>query len=933
MIKTFMNICAIYFTNDAYCGGHNIKLDTKIMITFISTILLGLLVIVGTSSSLTISFSNSATDDAGNVLLEEELINIERLVKDKATLIDEYFDQITAEVNYLAKFAEEIFNDRLPLSPRTSYIGVPSLDSNFEYPENFQHSQLQNRVSSFETSAYYLHGLDSVDNIDQNTQTYIDKSSNLDFAFKSIFTANPLYIDAYMGFDSGLYRTFPYQDMTAWQGNQYISAITGLPITGFDPRHANFYVDGLSTGNPSQPNNLLEEYAISKPYIDPLGIGLEMTISHAAYFDNGTLIGVVGIDFTLMSIESTVTSLEVLKTGYAFLVDREMTPVIHPNLANSLDPSSLLSVEFDDSVNYNKEVTEFGLIFNEMQILNFGQAAFIKNGKHCYITYYPIITPELSLAIVVSEEEILASVNAIKSETDSILEDHLVQFLLISVLFSVLAVYVIKKSSEKIVDPIRELTLVTNQITEGNLRGNLASGGGGSKEIYLLYETFRGLVTALRFGNDEYYAGNLKRAMSNYQNALNLFTTMDNVKGVGICHNNIGNIQKAQGRLKEANLSYQTAIQIGKKLLEESNTEADKIENTLSLASRTNNIAMLFNQIENYETAEKILMEALEYDKKIDNKKGYTTRYGNLGLIFLAQQKTEKAKKAFYKAYEIACEIDSKRSIAFTEMNLGIYHRFVDDNERAKELFMSAVELAETLDIRVILTSLTNLREIYLSEGSDTLALEIQNKLESIKVRNQAPRNIIFALDYSGSMHGRRIRDARLGILNIFDNQIKYNDRVGVLLFNYKVKHWVNLVEKQQIGNQFYAAINSLERPQGGTAMYDGMGASLELISSYPDISDSWIIVLTDGDDNSSNKYKSWSIIKAAKSIPDINFVIIGVGDLRRDRNKLQKITASLTNGAFIAIEGGIANAITEAYEEVGTMLAEVDVEGFVVDH
>ena len=55
--------------------------------------------------------------------------------------------------------------------------------------------------------------------------------------------------------------------------------------------------------------------------------------------------------------------------------------------------------------------------------------------------------------------------------------------------------------------------------------------------------------------------------MENYLSAMELFVANNNKKGIGICNNNIGNIQKARGDLKKAHESYQTAISIAQELL------------------------------------------------------------------------------------------------------------------------------------------------------------------------------------------------------------------------------------------------------------------------------------------------------------------------------------------------------------------------------
>ncbi|MFV2014594.1 MAG: cache domain-containing protein, partial [Candidatus Heimdallarchaeota archaeon] len=621
----------------------------------------------------------------------------------------------------------------------------------------------------------------------------------------------------------------------------------------FDPRHREFYVDAQLSGVRATNDPSLNPIAIGRPHLDPTGTGLVITVSYPIYLDNGTLIGVVGSDLSLKEMESEIKDLKLLETGYSFLIDKDKTPIVHKELTATTSLDSIIDLEYS---NENDDgLSNFQLILEKMTLLEADQEEYTKNGEKWFISYYPVEIPQFSLAIVVAENQILAAANQIKDKANDAMVQQLFTFLFIIIVFGILMFYGVKRTSEKIVHPIRELTSVTDQIAKGDLNKSLSGEVGGSKEITLLYNTFRGLVTALRFGNEEYYAGNLRKAMTNYQNALELFTTMENTKGVGICYNNIANIQKARSRLKEANASYLKAIEIGETLLEASTSKQERLELIMSLSSRNNNVAMLYMEIEKYDIAEELLQKSLDYDLSIGNKKGYATRYGNLGLIYLAQDKIEMSRETFYKAYELATELDSKRTIAYAEMNLGIYHSKINENERAKEYLFSAAEHAEDLDTRVVIISLVNLKEIFVKEGATRLAAEIDHKLEVQKIGVKRPKNIIFVLDHSGSMMiGGRNRESIRGISKIFDTQIDEDDIVSFLIFNYKRQTIINQVKKSSLPD-FQSWINTLNKPTGGTAMYDAIGDAFDIASNIDVERDVWVIVLTDGEDNRSKQY------------------------------------------------------------------------------
>jgi tetratricopeptide (TPR) repeat protein len=504
-----------------------------------------------------------------------------------------------------------------------------------------------------------------------------------------------------------------------------------------------------------------------------------------------------------------------------------------------------------------------------------------------------------------------------------------IYFIILLAISAVIFVF-INYTSGQIIEPIKELTEVTELISQGNLSRDLRGGVGGSTEIVMLYNTFRGLVTALRFGNDDYYAGNISRAKNNYQAALELFESLDNQKGIGICYNNLANIYRAQGNLKDANTYYREAIDIARILYENADDE-DKPEHAYALASRLNNLALLYLAIEEYDRAEQMLQEALEYDREIDNSRGFATRYGNLGQVYIAQSKLDKAESVFNEAYEIAVASDSDRILAYATMNRGLYHKAVGDFDEATESFLKAVKLAEDLDIRVQISSLQNLEEIYESTGQTELAQEISNRIEDFNRAKMQIKEITFVLDYSGSMAGKRIKSALRGIKNIYKDQTNPNDIVSLITFSTNSRVIFEPDTKEGTEKKFMKLLARLTKPGGGTAFYDALKDAFDDYYRRPSPNDQWIIALTDGDDNQS-KTKISEIEKLARHSVGVNLIVIGVGDLKM-RDYLEKICRLTDKGQYINVRDGVADAITTAFEEVSTMLAEVEVEGFVSDY
>jgi hypothetical protein len=89
-----------------------------------------------------------------------------------------------------------------------------------------------------------------------------------------------------------------------------------------------------------------------------------------------------------------------------------------------------------------------------------------------------------------------------------------------------------------------------------------------SIEIKTLYESFDNLTTTIRFTNNAFNAGSDARALLNFAEAYQLFSGVNNLKAMGICLNNMGNIHYRNKRYNEACIDYKESIRLAKKLMQ-----------------------------------------------------------------------------------------------------------------------------------------------------------------------------------------------------------------------------------------------------------------------------------------------------------------------------------------------------------------------------
>ena len=96
-----------------------------------------------------------------------------------------------------------------------------------------------------------------------------------------------------------------------------------------------------------------------------------------------------------------------------------------------------------------------------------------------------------------------------------------------------------------------------------------------------------------------------------------------------------------------------------------------------------------------------------------------------------------------------------------------------------------------------------------------------------------------------------------------------------------------------------------------------------------------WLVVLTDGEDNSSQRTSRDVIRKLEKMKAKPNLVVISVGDIGQDEAVLMSLCDAV-DGTFIKISGtkSVHKEIEKAFKTVGQLMsqAQVSVEGLVLD-
>jgi len=901
-----------------------LRIRERIMVTFIILLIVPPIVMITVSSVRISMVSRDNANDSSDALLTEELEHLLRLSSDESQKINELFDQIVAEVTMLDSYAEDLFNNKIPITPYQSYWWndtLEKIETGRDIPGIHYEADYESSNISYDASCYYMPRPNIASSLGGDPFNWtpeleylLNTSSNLDIAFKNMHEANPNYVWIYMAFTNpaySLFRNYPYDNMN-WTMDLDEDGVFDPPAFDWDPLIEDFYTI------PAAISNTSDTTAFIAPYFDP--VGLLISAGRPVYFDNGTLIGIVSVDITVATMEESILNLEVSDNGYAFLIDSDGSTITHPDLVDDFVPIIDLEMAGTDT----SEQTAFQLIINDMKSGGSGQQSFTKNGEKWYISYDSISASGYSLALVVPEADILAPIIQLREEIMGRSTNNILISVGLLVLALVLIVFVSISVSRATVEPIQDFIDFSKRVGSGDLSRDLDEDVAIPREIMGLHEALDGLLTALRFGNTDYYEGNLDLAFNNYLKALKLFETTKDQLGIGVCLNNIGNVYREWGDLVLARDFYAKAIGV-----------AENLDDKIGKASRYNNYGLVLLDSGEVDEAQKYVERALKINEELNNTRGRVLCLNNLGLIHFKLGNVKLAFNFYQDALKLAKDDDFIRGVAHSLLNLAMFYLEQYDVHSAKTHMQESLTNARIVnDVLLEEEILERLKLVERDLGDDASQKEIRQALEVIRGTATPQKSVLYVLDYSGSMSGSRSRASVRGSLDLLKTAIKDKDTVGIITFHTTSRMILKPLPVRNNRKNIEGMIERLTRPNGNTALWDAVADAIDALETTGG-TQRWLVLLTDGEDNSSRRNANDVYKKIDRLKFGLNLVVISVGDIGTDEAILMEF-CDRTDGTFIKITDTrrVHKEIEKAFKTVGQLMsqAQVSVEGLVLD-
>lgn len=437
----------------------------KIMLTLasISLITLGIMAAIDMFSlgsyalKTNQNLGKQASDDSEDALKKQATYYLTRMAESQATIADAMFNKVETSVNIAAIRAKRLWDNPQQAPISKSYKHTDKVED-------------PKAVSVCKIAP----GADPM-KIKQD----MDLSSALDFVFKEICKSDSNIKNIYFGTKNGLHRRYPW---------------TSKHKEGYDPRKRSWF------------KRAAKEKALgwTDLYISASDELLMVTCYRPVYTSKNELIGVIGADVTLESLNKEIINKQIGDLGYAFLLDKKGKIIANQNISKG---DFLWNEELTTQNMLKSDNKKLAALAKEMTEGKSGIERCIIEGQDRYLAYAPIEGTGWSLGIVMHVKEIIAPAiatakkikhlsNNAQKHIDEETHETVLILTIIFIVILILVSFTSVKLAKSITKPILTLDTGAKILGEGNLDYKLDIKTGD--ELEELSDTFNKMTNDLK---------------------------------------------------------------------------------------------------------------------------------------------------------------------------------------------------------------------------------------------------------------------------------------------------------------------------------------------------------------------------------------------------------------------------------------------------
>ncbi|KAJ3030789.1 hypothetical protein HDV00_008714 [Rhizophlyctis rosea] len=954
------------------------KLITALTVRVIVPLVIGCLALGLTSAILLYTTAPAWTDKIRQVINPKEFNAFAIRALTKGAYVQEVLSAFQTQTTLITTFTRDLL--------RRDVTGQVPFDLSRPYPKYFAAQLLdasgnavdpplpanQNLVSQFYQN--------NVTTLAQFNALGTDNFTTLDDPFRAIYwnkaTPQSPFQALQIGFENTEWRQYPYQYNLAKTNprNQLVCNETWAPqqykdAQGYIPNCRIWYTQALAAANANSStlSTGLGPLVITSPYRSTTTGKIHITVAQA-FASSSSVAGVFSIAVRVDTLRDALMRSAMVEGGYVFMIKDDGTVILYPeDRLNGVDiyarPTSVGLLEFGGDQN---KLNDFlGQVKGLVQARGSGSGyvTMQKNGQEWAMSAAAINGTNLYVVVTAPTSAINALSNSLLGRVQKAMIISLSIQIILLILLTTLAYIYIRRSTQRILTPIHDLILVLSRLKDNDL--SVEVGGrrpsvnsvdlesrGVARDIDAIQKSIRGLVIAIRFGNEAYYGGDLQKALRNYEAAERLMRDMNNERGLGVCLNNKGNVYKQmQGHFVDSKTNYEAAIDNAKVLAERELDMEKKRGFEIARANRVANLGALYKDQKpltdvNAAEAERLLKEAMALHRAIDNMDGMAQAASNLGQLYIERNRIHEAEELIQDAYDFVKAKGKDVPLQYVCMSRGMLAEANNKPADAIAWYTYVLQKHKTIvrniqryavERIIYLCALPEINRPNLAKTISEVAAPIFGtrvvdaagkgkdkdggvRSFTVSLSNMVARHLSLVLDVSGSMSGSFIRTCRTCLTTILSEYVQDGDSVSLLVFdNYTREIFPPTVKDHLTLPKMLKDIKTAQNNWGGTAFWDALLQTLETVkrssSKVTDGKAKWIIALTDGGDNASQRGAYQKILKEVKD-SGITLAVITVGPVPNAEEIKVACAASQGGGLFVSADAS-SEGIKEAFGKV----------------
>jgi HAMP domain-containing protein len=330
--------------------------------------------------------------------------NLERIVKEKTVGYDHIFERVMDEVRAAADFASLTYQSPLPTLSEPRRVLMPWTGTGYGSPE-----------------------------LRRSLNADVLRLNVIGQVLQTVVANDPYLTLGYMATESGV---------TMFDKEKTVDVIEA--IHGFDPRTRPWYTAAKEAGRPIWTDL----------YVDANTKRLLVTAAAPVRNVSGELLGVIGMDVLLETLQRDILTIDIGYTNEPFMIDSQGKVILRRGMD---EKGTAWDKTYKTDNLLMASNTAFTAIIHRMVASQSGIESYRESdGRMSYLAFAPILTVGSSLGVIVPAREIVQPV-----------QDSGKLLIIVLAIFVVLAVGVGLLLANQVTGPIEELTILVDKASKG----------------------------------------------------------------------------------------------------------------------------------------------------------------------------------------------------------------------------------------------------------------------------------------------------------------------------------------------------------------------------------------------------------------------------------------------------------------------------------